>query len=159
MLTKGDDKTPQANPTGAAATSAPAPTSAAGASAAHQRCARARPPSATPSVDPNALPAGWKLHQDPAGFALPIPDGWVRSQVNGNTVVFNQSERAGRAARAVDRQPEEGRGRGLEGAGAEPRKNCVNNYQYLSIKALRLLEDLRGLGVAGDPGRHPDPRP
>lgn len=55
MLTTDDDKTPQANPTGAAATSAPAPTSAA---PAPTTGAPSATPSVTPSVDPNALPAG-----------------------------------------------------------------------------------------------------
>ena len=116
-------------------------------------------PSATPSVDPNALPAGWKLHRDPAGFALPMPDGWVRRQADGNTVVFDESNGPGELLVQWTPTPEEGRVRGLAGASEPDRKNLVNNYQYLGIVALRLLEDLRGLGVAGDPGRAADPRP
>ncbi|MFJ2084984.1 protein kinase [Micromonospora chokoriensis] len=133
MLTKDDDKTPQANPTGAAATSGAAPTSAA-----------APPPpttgaptpsaSATPSADPNALPAGWKLHRDPAGFALPMPDGWVRSQVNGNTVVFNQSNGPGKLL--VQWTPTPKKDAVADWREQEPnRKRLVNNYQNLGIVA------------------------
>ncbi|MDG9673080.1 serine/threonine-protein kinase [Micromonospora sp. DH14] len=134
MLTSGDgDKTPQADPTGAAATSAPAPTSAA-----------APPPpttgaptpsaSATPSVDPNALPAGWKLHKDPAGFSLPLPDGWVRSQVNGNTVVFNQSNGPGLLLVQWTNSPK--KDAVADWREQEPnRASRVKNYQYLSIKS------------------------
>lgn len=133
MLTKDDDKTPQANPTGAAATSGAAPTSAA-----------APPPpttgaptpsaSATPSADPNALPAGWKLHRDPAGFALPIPDGWVRSQVDGNTVVFNQSNGPGKLLVQWTNSPKKDAVKDWQGQ--EPnRASRVKNYQNLGIVA------------------------
>lgn len=133
MLTKDDDKTPQANPTGAAATSGAAPTSAA-----------APPPpttgaptpsaSATPSADPNALPAGWKLHKDPTGFALPIPDGWVRSQVNSNTVVFNQSNGPGKLL--VQWTPSPKKDAVADWQEQEPnRKRLVSNYQNLGIKS------------------------
>ncbi|MEU8217542.1 protein kinase [Micromonospora taraxaci] len=133
MLTRDDDKTPQANPTGAAATSGAAPTSAA-----------APPPpttgpptpsaSATPSADPNALPAGWKLHRDPAGFALPIPDGWVRSQVDGNTVVFNQSNGPGILLVQWTNTPKKDAVKDWQSQ--EPnRASRVNNYQLLGIKS------------------------
>lgn len=133
MLTKGDDNdTPQADPTTAAATSA-APTTAP--AAPPPTSAPPSPtPSATPSVDPNALPAGWKLHKDPTGFALPIPDGWVRSQVNGNTVVFNQSNGPGKLL--VQWTPSPKDDAVADWREQEPnRKNLVKNYQYLSIKA------------------------
>lgn len=133
MLTKGDDKTPQADPTSAAATSEPAPTSAA---AAPPPTTGAPTPSAsaTPSVDPNALPAGWKLHRDPAGFALPIPDGWVRSQVDGVTVVFDESNGPGELLVQWTSSP--AKDAVADWREQEPnRASRVNNYQYLSIKA------------------------
>ncbi|MFF5198132.1 protein kinase [Micromonospora parva] len=133
MLTSGDrDKTPQADPTGAAATSAPAPTSAA-----------APPPpttgaptpsaSATPSVDPNALPAGWKLHRDPEGFALPIPDGWVRRDAGQNTVVFDESNGPGELLVQWTPTPKDDAYKDWQRI--EPdRREIVKNYQNLGIK-------------------------
>ncbi|WP_145786293.1 serine/threonine-protein kinase [Micromonospora taraxaci] len=133
MLTKDDDKTPQANPTGAAATSGAAPTSAA-APPPPTTGAPSPSASATPSVDPNALPAGWKLHRDPAGFALPIPDGWVRSQVNGNTVIFNQSN--GPGILLVQWTPTPKKDAVADWREQEPnRKRLVKNYQNLGIKS------------------------
>ncbi|MER7590708.1 protein kinase [Micromonospora sp. NPDC127501] len=134
MLTKDDDnRSPQANPTGAAATSAPAPTSAA-APPPPTSGAPSPSASATPSVDPNALPAGWKLHRDPAGFALPIPDGWVRSQVDSFTVVFNQSNGPGKLLVQWTNTPK--KDAVADWREQEPnRASRVNNYQYLSIKA------------------------
>ncbi|WP_330439744.1 serine/threonine protein kinase [Micromonospora sp. NBC_00821] len=131
LLTKDDDKTPQANPTSAAATSAPAPTSAA-APPPPTSGAPSPSASATPSVDPNALPAGWKLHRDPAGFALPIPDGWVRSQVDNFTVVFDQSNGPGELlVQWTDRPAKDAVKDWQE---QEPRRaSRVNNYQKLSI--------------------------
>ncbi|MEK8108084.1 hypothetical protein NKG94_29800 [Micromonospora sp. M12] len=83
-------------------------------------------------MDPNALPAGWKLHRDPAGFALPIPDGWVRSQVNGNTVVFNQSNGPGKLLVQWTNSPK--KDAVADWREQEPnRKNLVDNYKYLSI--------------------------
>ncbi|MBM7492467.1 putative Ser/Thr protein kinase [Micromonospora luteifusca] len=132
MLTKGDDKSPQAGPTGAAPTSASAPTSA---PAAPPPTTGAPSPttSPTPSVDPNALPAGWKLHQDPAGFALPIPDGWVRRSAGRDTVVFDESNGPGELLVQWTSTPKKDAyadWKSIEG----DRKNEVNNYQYLSIE-------------------------
>ncbi|MET8039947.1 protein kinase [Micromonospora sp. NPDC005215] len=132
LLTRGDDKTPQADPTGAGATSAPAPTSA----------AEVPPPttgapsptaSATPSADPNALPAGWKLHRDPAGFALPIPDGWVRRQDGSDTVVFDESNGPGELLVQWTPTPKEDAYKdwlSIESG----RASRVKNYQLLGIK-------------------------
>ncbi|MDG4779181.1 protein kinase [Micromonospora sp. WMMD961] len=133
LLTKDDDATPQADPTGvAAATSAPAPTTAA-AVPPPTTGAPSPTPSATPSADPNALPAGWKLHKDPAGFTLPIPDGWVRSQVDGNTVVFDQSNGPGELLVQWTNTPE--KDAVADWREQEPnRKRLVNNYQNLGIK-------------------------
>ncbi|WP_327032891.1 serine/threonine-protein kinase [Micromonospora ureilytica] len=129
MLTTDDDKTPQANPTGAAATSAPAPTSAA---PAPTTGAPSATPSVTPSVDPNALPAGWKLHRDPAGFALPIPDGWVRRQVRRDTVVFDESNGPGELLVQWTPTPKDDAyadWQSIEGG----RKNEVINYEKIDI--------------------------
>ncbi|MEU7651975.1 protein kinase [Micromonospora taraxaci] len=133
MLTKDDDKTPQANPTGAAATSGAAPTSAA-APPPPTTGAPSPSASATPSVDPNALPAGWKLHRDPAGFALPIPDGWVRSQVNGNTVIFNQSN--GPGILLVQWTP-------------TPKKDAVADWREQEPNRKRLVKNYQNLGIVG----------
>ncbi|MFI7647259.1 protein kinase [Micromonospora sp. NPDC049460] len=131
MLTSGDGDgdTPQADPTTAASQApqtsgpaAPPPTSAA--------------PSPTPSVTPSAaeLPAGWKLHKDPAGFELPLPEGWVRRQVDGSTVVFDQSNGVGELLVQWTSTPK-------SDAAAEwrrierDRKGIVNNYKYLSIES------------------------
>ncbi|MGW2622876.1 protein kinase domain-containing protein [Micromonospora taraxaci] len=132
MLTKDDDKTPQANPTSAAATSAPAPTSAA-APPPPNSGAPSPSASATPSVDPNALPAGWKLHRDPEGFALPIPDGWVRRDAGQNTIVFDESNGPGELLVQWTPTPKKDAyadWKSIEGG----RKNEVRNYQYLSIE-------------------------
>ncbi|MFI6779740.1 protein kinase [Micromonospora sp. NPDC050276] len=132
LLTKGDDKTPQANPTGAAATSGAAPTSAA-APPPPTTGAPSPSASATPSVDPNALPAGWKLHRDPAGFALPIPDGWVRRQVDSTTVVFDESNGPGELLVQWTPTPKDDAYKDWQSI--EPdRKKFVNNYQNLGIK-------------------------
>ncbi|WP_328423479.1 protein kinase [Micromonospora sp. NBC_00389] len=130
-LLGNEDETPEAGPTGAAGTSAPQ--TAAPAVPPPASGAPSPRPSATPSVDPNALPPGWKLYRDPAGFALPLPDGWVRQQVDGSTVVFDQSNGPGEllvqwtsrpAPDAVsdwrDKEPD--------------RRKFVNNYQYIDIK-------------------------
>ncbi|MEU8181837.1 protein kinase [Micromonospora sp. NPDC049044] len=133
LLSKGDDdKTPQADPTGAAATSAAAPTSAA-AVPPPTAGAPSPTPSASPSVDPNALPAGWKLHKDPAGFALPIPDGWVRRQPRSDTVVFDESNGPGELLVQWTPTPKKDAyadWQSIEGY----RKDEVTNYQYLSIE-------------------------
>ncbi|MEV7329178.1 protein kinase [Micromonospora sp. NPDC093244] len=134
MLTNGDDDTPQAGPTGAAATSAsaPAPTSAPAAPPPTSG-APSPTPSATPSVDPNALPAGWKLHKDPVGFSLPIPDGWVRSQPDSDTVVFDESNGPGELL--VQWTPTPAKDAVKDWQDKEPdRKRRVTNYQYLSIE-------------------------
>ncbi|MGW3618209.1 protein kinase domain-containing protein [Micromonospora arida] len=134
MLTKGDgDKTPQANPTGAAATSGAAPTSAAPAPPPSATGAPSPSASATPSVDPNALPAGWKLHKDPEGFSLPIPDGWVRRSGGVNTVVFDESGGPGELLVQWTSNPKKDAyadWKSIEGG----RKNEVDNYQYLGIE-------------------------
>ncbi|MFG1881807.1 protein kinase [Micromonospora sp. NPDC049102] len=134
MLTKGDDnETPQADATtGAAATSAPAQSSAP-AVPPPSTGAPSATPSATPSADPNALPAGWKLHKDPAGFSLPLPDGWVREDAGKNTVVFDESNGPGELLVQWTPTPKKDAyadWKSIEGG----RKDEVKNYQYVSIK-------------------------
>ncbi|MGW3601396.1 protein kinase domain-containing protein [Micromonospora sp. NPDC005161] len=135
LLTKGDgDESPQAGPTGGAATSAPAPQTTAPAVPPPTSGAPSPTASATPSVDPNALPAGWKLHKDPAGFALPLPDGWSRRQVDGITVVFSQNNGPGELLVQWTSTPAKDAVKDWQAQ--EPnRKRLVNNYQYLSINA------------------------
>jgi serine/threonine protein kinase len=133
MLTSGDGEdgggTPQADPTTAASqaspqSSAPAPPTSA---------APSPTPSVSPSTDPDALPAGWKLHEDPAGFALPLPDGWVRQQVNDSTVVFDQSNGPGELLVQWTSTPKSDAY--ADWKRQEPdRRNRVDNYQYLSIE-------------------------
>ncbi|WP_433117702.1 protein kinase domain-containing protein [Micromonospora sp. CA-246542] len=134
MLTKGDDnESPQADATtGAAATSAPAQSSAPAAPPPTTGASSATP-SATPSADPNALPAGWKLHKDPAGFSLPLPDGWVREDAGKNTVVFDESNGPGELLVQWTPTPKKDAyadWKSIEGG----RKDEVKNYQYVSIK-------------------------
>ncbi|MEU4772243.1 protein kinase [Micromonospora sp. NPDC023644] len=134
MLSGGDGGdgggTPQADPTGAATTqgqpqsSAPAPPTSA---------APSPTPSATPSPTPDALPAGWKLHKDPAGFALPLPEGWVRRQVDRSTVVFDQSNGPGELLVQWTSSPQDDAYADWKRQ-ESGRKSRVNNYQYLSIE-------------------------
>ncbi|PWR09721.1 protein kinase, partial [Micromonospora acroterricola] len=127
-----DEDTPQADPTGAAATSAPAQTSAPAAPA-PPTGAPSPTPSATPSADPNALPAGWKLHRDPAGFSLPLPDGWVRRSAGSDTVVFDQSNGPGELLVQWTNNPAKNAVKDWQEQ--EPnRRNFVNNYQLIGIK-------------------------
>ncbi|MET7370972.1 serine/threonine-protein kinase [Micromonospora arida] len=135
MLTKGDgDKTPQANPTGAAATSGAAPTSAAAAPPPPTSGAPSPSASATPSVDPNALPAGWKLHKGPT-FSIPLPPGWSGRQTASDTVVFNQSGGPGKML--VQWTPNPLKDAVADWKEKEPfRRKLVTNYQLVgSIKA------------------------
>ena len=62
--------------------SEPAPTSAAPSESAA--------PSPTPSSDDDddVLPQGWKLHEDPTGFKIPVPPGWKQESWNDGNVVF-----------------------------------------------------------------------
>lgn len=130
LLDSGDDENPQADPSGAAATSAPASTSAA---------APPPPTSAAPSPTPSAsasglvLPPGWKLHKDPAGFTLPLPAGWVRRQVDGTTVVFDQSNGVGELLVQWTSSPKSDAYDDWKRIEPDRRK-FVNNYEYISIE-------------------------
>ncbi|MFJ6195176.1 protein kinase [Micromonospora sp. NPDC092111] len=132
LLGSSDDPeggdTPQAGSTSGAATSA-APTSAA---PAPTSAAPSPTPSATPSTDPNALPAGWEMYQGPT-FSVPVPKGWRRS-VSSDSVTIREPGGVRELFIQWTSTP-------LKDAVAdwkrkEPaRKNYVNNYRYLDIKA------------------------
>ena len=113
----------------------------------HRRPPAVRPSptaSATPSVDPNALPAGWKLHKDPAGFALPMPDGWVRRSAGGDTVVFDESNGPGELLVQWTQHPEGGRG---TPTGREQEPDRKNARQQLPVP------QHRGAATSGRPAR------
>ncbi|MFI7607121.1 protein kinase [Micromonospora sp. NPDC049366] len=135
LLADGDDtggSGDQAGATTGAPASSAAPSSAPP-SAAPTSGAPTPTPSATPSADPNALPAGWKLHRDPAGFALPLPDGWVRRNAGENTIVFDEANGVGELLVQWTSSP--GSDAEADWRSKEPdRKKFVNNYQYLSIE-------------------------
>ncbi|MEV0805052.1 serine/threonine protein kinase, partial [Micromonospora sp. NPDC050200] len=130
LLGRGDDDPEQggqqAGPTSAAGTSAPAAPPPASAVASPT-------PSTSPSTDPNALPAGWKLHRDPAGFALPLPEGWVRRNAGADTVVFDEPNGVRELLVQWTGTPKSDAK--AEWKRIEPdRKKFVNDYQYLSIE-------------------------
>ncbi|MFC4020610.1 protein kinase [Micromonospora sp. GCM10011542] len=131
---KDDGGTPQADPTtGATATSAPTPQNSEPVAPAPTTGASSPTASATPSADPNALPAGWKLHRDPAGFTLPLPDGWVRKDVGENTIVFDESNGPGELLVQWTSNPADDAV--ADWQSKEPdRRKFVNNYQNLGIK-------------------------
>ncbi|MEU1751380.1 protein kinase [Micromonospora matsumotoense] len=133
LLTRSDDPgdgTPQADPTSAAASSA-APTSAPAAPP-PTSAAPSPTPSATPSADPNALPVGWEMYQGPT-FSVPVPKGWRRS-VRSDSVVITEPGGVRELLIQWTSSP-------LKDAVADwkskesARKNYVNDYQYIDIKA------------------------
>ncbi|MER7457107.1 protein kinase [Micromonospora sp. NPDC126480] len=131
LLADGDGgDTPAVGPTGAAPSSAAAPTSAPPSTAPSSAAPSSAAP-VTPSAD--ALPANWKLHEDPAGFALPLPEGWVRRNAGANTVVFDEPNGVRELLVQWTDSPKpdaERDWRQLEPA----RKNYVRDYEFLSIK-------------------------
>ncbi|WP_432903248.1 serine/threonine-protein kinase [Micromonospora matsumotoense] len=133
LLTSSDDPgngTPQADPTSAAASSA-APTSAP--AAPPPTSAPPSPtPSATPSADPNALPEGWEMYKGPT-FSVPVPKGWRRS-VRSDSVVI--TEPGGVRELLIQWTSSPKKDAVADWRSQEPnRRNYVNNYQYLDIKA------------------------
>ncbi|MBQ1074516.1 protein kinase [Micromonospora sp. C31] len=135
MLTGGDGGdgggAPQADPTGAATSQGQPPQSSA--PAPPTSAAPSPTPSATPSPTPDALPAGWKLHKDPAGFALPLPADWVRRNAGSNTVVFDEPGGVGELLVQWTSTPKSDAY--ADWKRIEPgRRKLVNNYQYLSIR-------------------------
>ncbi|MEU7980384.1 protein kinase [Micromonospora sp. NPDC049081] len=133
LLTSSDepgDGTPQADPTSVAASSA-APSSAPAAPP-PTSAAPSPTPSATPSTDPNALPEGWEMYQGPT-FKVPVPKGWRRS-VRSDAVVITEPN--GVRELLIQWTPSPKKDAVADWKGQEPsRKNIVNNYQYLDIKA------------------------
>ncbi|MFG2099122.1 protein kinase [Micromonospora echinaurantiaca] len=131
LLDSDDDKdgggTPQAGSTSTPATastsSAPAPpppTSAA--------------PSPTPSASASGLvlPPGWKMHKDPAGFTLPLPEGWVRRNAGTNTVVFDEPNGVRELLVQWTSTPKSDAKADWERIEPDRRK-IVNNYEYITI--------------------------
>ncbi|MFD0853856.1 serine/threonine protein kinase, partial [Actinomadura adrarensis] len=51
----------------------------------------------TPSQRPtgNALPDGFRLHEDPTGFTIAVPEGWSRPEKQGTSVFFRPPDRRG----------------------------------------------------------------
>ncbi|MGC4804435.1 protein kinase domain-containing protein [Micromonospora sp. DT233] len=131
----GDEKPvgPQAGATSAAASSAPAPSSAAPATS--SAAPPSPTPSATPSADPDALPAGWTVYKHPSGFSVPLPKGWRRTGGRGDTAIFTENGGVGELLIQWGDNPQ--RDAYADWREQEPyRKNQpgVNNYKYLSIK-------------------------
>ncbi|MFI9641945.1 serine/threonine-protein kinase [Micromonospora sp. NPDC051925] len=132
LLTSSDDPeggdTPQAGPTSAAASAAPTSAPAAPPTSA----APSPTPSATPSTDPNALPEGWEMYSGPT-FKVPVPKGWRRS-VRSDSVTI--TEPGGVRELLIQWTPSPKKDAVADWRGQEPnRRNYVNNYQYLDIKA------------------------
>jgi serine/threonine protein kinase len=121
------DPGPQTGGTTAPESSAPASASASPSTA---------PASPTPSPSASGgitLPAGWKMHEDENGFALPLPPGWVRRDVGNNTVVFDQADGVGELL--VQWTPSPKSDAYADWKSKEPaRKNYVRDYEYVSIE-------------------------
>ncbi|WP_428961922.1 serine/threonine-protein kinase [Micromonospora fluostatini] len=111
---------------------APAPTSAA--------------PSPTPSPSPSApspspsgseqpgLPEGWRLHEDRAGFSVPLPQGWRRSTPGRDTVVFTEPDGVGELLIQWTNNPQPDAE--ADWRAQEPnRAGLVRNYQFISIRS------------------------
>ena len=63
---------------------------------------RSAPPPAGAAPATPALPAGWHLHHDPAGFTIAVPDGWAITR--DGTIVYFRDPRDGRLL-GVDQSP------------------------------------------------------
>ncbi|MDM4722473.1 protein kinase [Micromonospora sp. WMMA1363] len=126
----GDIPEPGATPP-VAPTSAAPPTSAPDSPAPSGTAPTSAP--ASPTADRNALPAGWKLHEDRAGFALPLPAGWARRDAGTNTVVFDEPNGVRELLVQWTDTPKADAYRDWQQL--EPaRKNYVRNYEYIDIK-------------------------
>ncbi|TWJ24025.1 serine/threonine protein kinase [Micromonospora endolithica] len=138
QLTGGDGEnggdTPQAGPTTAAATSAPAPSASEPAAPAPTSAAPSVTPSASASPSPSsaALPAGWKLHEGPT-FSIPIPPGWRVTSTGSDTVIVRQSGGVGEMLVQWGSNPKPDAEADWE-AQESARKRFVNDYDFLSIK-------------------------
>lgn len=53
------------------------------------------PPTTTGAPAAGPLPTGWRLHEDPTGFSVPVPEGWSVSR-DGSRVEFRETEQLGR---------------------------------------------------------------
>ncbi|MGI5145614.1 protein kinase domain-containing protein [Plantactinospora sp. CA-294935] len=73
---------PASTPSAPATSAAPTPTPAA------TTGQSAQPPVTPTGQSAPQLPAGWRLHQDPTGFSVPVPNGWTISR-EGPRVKFN----------------------------------------------------------------------
>ncbi|PWU52957.1 protein kinase [Micromonospora sp. S4605] len=131
LLNSDDDKdgggTPQAGststPTTASTSSAPAPPPPTSA---------ALSPTPSASASGLVLPPGWKLHKDPAGFTLPLPEGWVRRNAGTNTVVFDEPNGVRELLVQWTSTPKSDAKADWERIEPDRRK-IVNNYEYISI--------------------------
>ncbi|KXK60218.1 protein kinase [Micromonospora rosaria] len=138
LLTSGDSEKEPGEQAGATSTvpsgspsepAAPAPTSA----------APSPTPSASPSPTPSGsaqpgLPAGWKLHRDPAGFSLPLPENWRRRSIDRSTVVFTEPGGVGELLIQWTNTPK--RDAEADWREQEPnRKDYVSNYEYIDIRS------------------------
>lgn len=90
-------------------------------------------PTPSPSASAATLPAGWKMRKDPAGFELPLPQNWVRRNVDSSTVVFDEPNGVGELLVQWTSSPKADAY--ADWKSIEPdRKNKVRDYQYLSIE-------------------------
>jgi hypothetical protein len=73
-------------------------------------------PSAAPSPTAPALPAGWTSYEDPEGWSVGVPPGYVRSDYRGQVQLRNQEQR--RTLRIDTRPAEETPGSIMAGLAA-----------------------------------------
>ncbi|MEV1146316.1 hypothetical protein [Micromonospora sp. NPDC049799] len=130
---EGGGDAPQAGATCTAApTSAPAPSASDPAAPAPTSAAPTPTRSATPSADPNVLPAGWTRHEGPT-FSIPVPPGWRVTSTGSDTVIFRQSGGVGEMLVQWGSNPKADAV--ADWKSQEPaRKRFVNDYEYLSIE-------------------------
>ncbi|BCL15643.1 serine/threonine protein kinase [Micromonospora sagamiensis] len=133
LLDNGDDDAP--GPQTGGTTVPTGQSSAAPTSASAPASPTTAPASPTPSPSASGavtLPAGWKMHKDPTGFAMPLPVGWTRSQ--GPTYVTFREPNGVREV-VIDRTDRPGSDAAKAWRDIEPaRAGRVNNYQFLGIK-------------------------
>ncbi|SCL36032.1 Protein kinase domain-containing protein [Micromonospora pallida] len=112
-----------------------APESSAPTSASAPASPSTAPASPTPSPSASGgitLPAGWKMHRDQTGFAMPLPEGWRRSS-DATWVKFQEPNGVGEVV--IDRTDRPGSDAAEAWREIEPdRKGIVRNYQFLSIE-------------------------
>ncbi|MFG1952734.1 protein kinase [Micromonospora sp. NPDC048830] len=138
LLRGGDEDEPGGGgqQAGATTSAGPGEPSTAPTSAPAPSATSAAPPSPTASASPTGLvlPAGWKLHRDPTGFSMPLPEGWRRS-AGGTWVQFREPN--GVREVVIDRTSTPQRDAAAAWRAIEPdRKSRVNDYKYLSIRSV-----------------------